>query len=53
MMKVDVDIATDVKEACGINCMPTFQVYKGGQMVDKLEGASEEGLVAMLDRAVE
>merc|ERR1712100_624957 len=30
-------------KACEISCMPPFQAFKDGKMVDKLEGASEEG----------
>ena len=31
--------------------MPTYKVYKNGAEVDMLEGANEEGLVALLERA--
>jgi len=44
LVKVDVDQNADTAQACGINCMPTFQLFKDGQMVDKLEGASEAQL---------
>ena len=30
--------------ACGIQCMPTFQFFKDGQMVHKMEGADEATL---------
>jgi hypothetical protein len=30
--------------------MPTFQLYKGGAKVETLEGASEAGLRAILDK---
>ena len=42
--KVDVDENAETSEAEGIKCMPTFLFYKDGTQVDKLEGASEEGL---------
>merc|ERR1712139_731975 len=50
LVKVDVDANKETAEACGINCMPTFQAFKGGKMVDKIEGASEEKLKEMIDK---
>jgi ubiquitin C len=47
-VKVDVDANADTAQACGISCMPTFQLFKGGTMVDKLEGASEDGIRALI-----
>lgn len=47
-VKVDVDEAEDIAAECGIQAMPTFQFYKGGQMVDEMRGASEAGLLAMI-----
>lgn len=35
-LKVDVDEAEDVAAQCGIQAMPTFQVYKGGEKVGKI-----------------
>lgn len=40
-VKVDVDDASEIAEACGISAMPTFQFYKGGAKVDDLCGANE------------
>ena len=48
--KVDVDEAEDVAAACGIQAMPTFQVYKDGAMVDEMKGADQAGLKAMLTK---
>lgn len=45
-VKVDVDQADDVAGKCGIRAMPTFQFYKGGQMVEEFSGASEQKLRA-------
>lgn len=40
----------EASQQAGITCMPTFQLYKGGAKVETLEGASEAGLRAMLDK---
>ena len=44
MRKVDVDANGEAAQAAGIQCMPTFKLYKNGAEVDKLEGASEQGI---------
>merc|ERR1712072_841399 len=33
-VKVDVDANKEAAEAAGITCMPTFQLFKDGTMVD-------------------
>ena len=48
--KVDVDEAEDVAAKCGIQAMPTFQVYKGGERVEEMRGASEPGLKALITK---
>merc|ERR1711981_1120888 len=48
LVKVDVDANAETAKACEISCMPTFQAFKNGKMVDKLEGASEEGIRALI-----
>ncbi|CAB9501085.1 Thioredoxin H-type [Seminavis robusta] len=48
--KVDVDDAEEVAAKCGIQAMPTFQVFKDGAMVDEMKGASEPGLKAILEK---
>lgn len=40
--RLDVDRMKGVSRDAGVSCMPTFQFYKGGKIVDKLEGASED-----------
>ena len=48
LAKVDVDANSETAEACSISCMPTFQLFQNGSLVDKLEGASEEKLRALI-----
>ncbi|KAK6493252.1 thioredoxin-like [Huso huso] len=43
-LKVDVDEAQDVAEACQIKCMPTFQYYKNGKKIDEFAGSNRETL---------
>merc|ERR1711988_1791182 len=47
---VNVDVNATTAEACGIQCMPTFQLFKNGKLVDKLEGASEEKLRSLINK---
>jgi len=47
-VKVDVDDAEDVAAECGIQAMPTFQCFKGGEKVDEMRGADQGGLEAMV-----
>jgi thiol-disulfide isomerase/thioredoxin len=42
--KIDVDANSEAAEQCGIQAMPTFQFYKGGQKVGEMKGANESGL---------
>ncbi|KAJ1453677.1 thioredoxin-like protein [Pelagophyceae sp. CCMP2097] len=46
--KVDVDECQSVAQACGVSCMPTFQLFKQGKMVAKLEGADEASLAQLI-----
>ena len=50
MIKVDVDVNGKASEQAGISCMPTFQVWKGGEKVEEFSGASEEKLKALVDK---
>jgi len=42
--KVDVDENEETAAANGIEAMPTFIVFKGGEVVEKLRGADKDGL---------
>ena len=48
--KVDVDDAEDVAATCGIQAMPTFQVFKDGAKVDELQGADQAGLRTLVTK---
>jgi len=50
-VKVDVDECEDVAAECGISAMPTFHVYKNGEKVDEMVGASPDKLEAMIKKA--
>jgi len=43
-LQVDVDENEDVAQECGIQAMPTFQLYKNKEKVHEFSGASEEKL---------
>merc|ERR1712150_78652 len=48
LFKVDVDANSETSEAMEISCMPTFKFFKGGKVVDILEGASQAQLEAKI-----
>lgn len=45
-VKVDVDELAEVAETWSVNCMPTFIVFKDGQVAQKIEGADFDRLRA-------
>jgi len=49
-LKVDVDQVESVAASCGISAMPTFQVFKDGNKVDELVGASKEKLLDLVKK---
>ena len=50
-IKVDVDKASEIGEEEGISAMPTFKLFKNGQKIDEIVGASEAKVKAALDKA--
>ncbi len=50
-VKVDVDDLDDVAADCGINAMPTFQLYSNGVKVKEMTGANKESLEALAKEA--
>lgn len=49
-VKVDVDVASDVAEACSITAMPTFHAYYKKTKIDQFTGAVRDKLVALIER---
>lgn len=41
-VQVNVDDNSETAEECGISAMPTFKLYKNGEMVAEVVGASEQ-----------
>eukprot|EP01004_Peranema_trichophorum_P000633 NODE_10701_length_497_cov_43.224599_g10050_i0.p1 GENE.NODE_10701_length_497_cov_43.224599_g10050_i0~~NODE_10701_length_497_cov_43.224599_g10050_i0.p1 ORF type:complete len:105 (-),score=18.99 NODE_10701_length_497_cov_43.224599_g10050_i0:124-438(-) len=46
--KIDVDELEDLAAKEGIQSMPSFHFYKGGNKVDNTTGANKENLAAMV-----
>ena len=47
-VKVDVDDNQEVAALCGIEAMPTFQIYKDGTKNEEMCGADPNGLNALV-----
>lgn len=43
-VKVDVDEHGELTAALGVSSLPTFLFFRGGEQIDMLRGADEEGL---------
>lgn len=48
-VKIDVDENPDTAAKYNVSAMPTFIFIKGGEVVDRLMGASPERLQEMID----
>lgn len=49
-VKVDVDELAEITEKENITSMPTFKVYKGGQVVETLLGANDAALKQVVEK---
>jgi thioredoxin len=49
-VKVDVDEVSQVAEEQQISAMPTFYAFKNGSKVGDLVGASQDGLIALIEK---
>ncbi|KAK7051632.1 hypothetical protein VNI00_004611 [Paramarasmius palmivorus] len=49
--KVDVDAQPDIMQECGIQAMPTFQVYHKGNKAGEIKGAIPQKLQELLVQA--
>ena len=47
-LSVDVDVCPDVAANYDVSAMPTFVFLKGGEVVDRLQGANGERLEEMV-----
>lgn len=50
-IKVDVDEVPDVAQELGIRAMPTFLVFKNGEVVSEVVGANPKALLAAIQEA--
>ena len=51
MKRCDVDDREDVQDKAGNNAMPTYMFFIKGAEIERLEGANEEGLKTLLEKA--
>jgi len=49
-VKIDCDKNTGAKTKAGVKCFPTFKLYKNGEIVDSLEGASKAKLEELIQK---
>ena len=49
-LKIDVDEQDEIAADQGVEAMPSFFVYQGGQKVDELVGASKNDLLALIKK---
>ena len=43
-VKVDVDECKEISQQYGVQSMPTFKMFRGGEVVDEMKGADENAL---------
>merc|ERR1711937_829793 len=48
-VKIDCDKNTEAKKHAEVGCFPTFKLWKNGKSLDKLEGASKDELVKLIN----
>ena len=51
-LKVDVDEADELASAQGIQCLPTFQVYKNKELYDTISGADKVKLLEVIENSL-
>ena len=51
--KLDIDEVPDVAQELGVRAMPTFVIFKNGEKVGEVVGASEKALEAAIKKEVE
>ena len=51
--QVDVDNNPDISTFCNINCMPTFQYYHKGLLVDESSGADITIITQKIDQMIQ
>jgi len=49
-IKVDVDELEEISAEAGVSAMPSFYIYKNGQVADQLVGASKEKLEELVKK---
>lgn len=52
-IKFDVDVVPDLTQELGVTTLPTYILFKGGEMVETLEGADAPALVDLITKGIE
>lgn len=48
--KINVNENCQTAELCKVKSMPTFQLYKGGELVEQVYGAKKDVITAAIDK---